>query len=53
MNHITPQRSTPEQELAVEVRDVDSVQIDHIDVAKARQSKVFQQLATQATGSDA
>ncbi len=40
--------NTPEQELAVEVGHVNGVHVDHIDLAKAAQRQVLEQLAAQA-----
>ncbi len=34
-----------EEELAVEIRDVNGVHINHIDIAKARESKIFEEFA--------
>mmetsp|Transcript_22571 Transcript_22571/g.72656 ORF Transcript_22571/g.72656 Transcript_22571/m.72656 type:complete len:263 (-) Transcript_22571:74-862(-) len=42
----------PEQELAVQVRHVDAIQIDHLDALKAGQHKRLEQLAPDTPGSN-
>lgn len=39
-----------EEELAVQVRDVDGVHVDDMDVLEAGEGKVFKDLAAEATG---
>ena len=41
---------TPEEELAVQVRHIDRVQVYDLDLAKPRENQVLQQLAANATG---
>lgn len=45
-------RNTPEQELSVEVADVDSIEVDDMDVFEAEQGQVGKDLATQSACSN-
>ena len=42
----------PEEELPVEVRHVDGVQVHHVHAGEARQGQVLEQLAANAAGTD-
>ena len=42
----------PEEELPVEVGDVNRVEVDHVNVAKAHQREVLEELAAEAAGAD-
>ena len=44
--------SLAEQELAVEIADVDGVEVDHLDIFEAAQHQGLEQLATDAAGAD-
>ena len=44
-------RTLPKQELSIEIRYVDSVHVNDIDVFETRKSKVFENLTAKATGS--
>jgi hypothetical protein len=41
-----------EEKLAIEVAEVDCVEIDDMDFAKAGQGEVFEKFAADATGAD-
>jgi hypothetical protein len=41
-----------EQELAIEVAEIDGVQVYHGDIAKAGEDEVLEEFAADATGSD-
>ena len=41
-----------EEELAVQVRHVDRIHVDHVDQTKAREREVFEQLAAETTGAN-
>jgi len=41
-----------EQELAIEVRKINSIEIDHVNVAKASSDQVLEQLTANATSTD-
>jgi len=41
-----------EQELAIEVAEVDCVQVYDVDLAEASENEVFEKLAADATSSD-
>mmetsp|Transcript_8793 Transcript_8793/g.18943 ORF Transcript_8793/g.18943 Transcript_8793/m.18943 type:complete len:226 (-) Transcript_8793:63-740(-) len=43
---------TPKQELSIQIAHIDGIQIDDFDVAKAAQGEVFEELASDAAGSD-
>lgn len=42
----------PEEELAVQIGEVDSVEVDDMDIAKTAQNKVLQKFATDSTSTD-
>lgn len=42
----------PEEELAVEVGEVDGVEVDYVDLGEAREGEVLDDLAAQAAGAD-
>eukprot|EP00586_Coscinodiscus_wailesii_P019659 CAMPEP_0172510016 /NCGR_PEP_ID=MMETSP1066-20121228/225444_1 /TAXON_ID=671091 /ORGANISM="Coscinodiscus wailesii, Strain CCMP2513" /LENGTH=71 /DNA_ID=CAMNT_0013288803 /DNA_START=1118 /DNA_END=1333 /DNA_ORIENTATION=- len=42
----------PEEELAVQVRDVDTVQVDHVYVRNARHGQVFEEFTAQSSRAD-
>jgi hypothetical protein len=42
--------SRPEKELTVQITDVDCVQVNYLDVAKSRESEVFEEFTSYATG---
>ena len=44
--------SLAEQELAVEVTDVDGIEVDHLDILEAAQHQGLEQLATDAARAD-
>lgn len=41
-----------EEELAVQIRKVDRVEIDNVDLAKAGEDEIFEKLATNTAGTD-
>ena len=41
-----------EQELTIQIGEVDRVHVNDVDVTKSQQSHIFQQLASQSTGTD-
>jgi len=41
--------SIPEEELAIEVRHIDFVKINHMNVLEAAESQIFEQLTTKTT----
>lgn len=43
---------TTEKELAVEVTEIDSIEIDDVDLAESCEYEVFEQLTTDATSAD-
>jgi hypothetical protein len=43
---------TPEQKLAIQIADIDCVHVYNVDILEPCQSKVSQDLATQATSAD-
>jgi hypothetical protein len=42
----------PEEELSVEIREVDRVEVDNVDFAKAGEGEVLEELASDATSSN-
>lgn len=42
----------PEQKLPIQIRQINGVHIDHMNITKAHQSKVLQKLAAKTAGSD-
>lgn len=41
-----------EEELSVEITQIDGVEVDNVDVAKAEEDYVLQEFAADATGTD-
>jgi hypothetical protein len=42
----------PEEELSIEVRKIDSIEVDNMNFAEAGQDEILEQLAANAAGSD-